>query len=92
MCGLPLHDPRPHSASVMVNLLGDIWFDADGTIREPAWNALYAVPNLVLRLYGKRHPRHGRKMGHFTVVDKHLDDALPVALAARCAIGIRAGF
>ncbi|MCL2021956.1 MAG: 5-(carboxyamino)imidazole ribonucleotide synthase [Betaproteobacteria bacterium] len=88
MCGLPLHEPRAHSASVMVNLLGDCWFAANGKAREPDWNALYAVPNLTLRLYGKRHARHGRKMGHFTVVGARLEDVLPVALAARQAMGI----
>jgi 5-(carboxyamino)imidazole ribonucleotide synthase len=27
LCGLPLGDPRTHSAAVMVNLLGDLWYD-----------------------------------------------------------------
>lgn len=88
LCGLPLHDPRAHSASVMVNLLGDCWFDAEGNAREPAWNALLAVPDLKLRLYGKRAARPGRKMGHFTVVGDNLDDTLDAALAARRTIGI----
>jgi len=88
MCGLPLHPPRAHSASVMVNLLGDCWFDAAGKSRAPDWHALYAIPNLALHLYGKREARPGRKMGHFTVTGASLDDALPVALAARRAIGI----
>jgi 5-(carboxyamino)imidazole ribonucleotide synthase len=88
LCGLPLHDPRAHSASVMVNLLGDCWFDAGGKAREPDWNALYAVPNLKLHLYGKREARPGRKMGHFTVVGDRLDEALDVALSVRRELGI----
>ncbi|MCL2161707.1 MAG: 5-(carboxyamino)imidazole ribonucleotide synthase [Betaproteobacteria bacterium] len=88
LCGLPLHDPRAHSASVMVNLLGDCWFGVGGDAREPEWNALYAVPNLKLHLYGKRQARPGRKMGHFTVVGDRLDEALDVALAARRRMGI----
>lgn len=88
LCGLPLHDPRAHSASVMVNLLGDCWFDAEGEAREPDWNRLYGVPNLKLHLYGKREARVGRKMGHFTVVDDRLDEALDVALAMRQEMGI----
>ncbi|MBF1164424.1 MAG: 5-(carboxyamino)imidazole ribonucleotide synthase, partial [Dechloromonas agitata] len=66
LCGLPLGEPRAHSASVMVNLLGDLWYDGD-TYREPDWAKLYAIPNLKLHLYGKHHARPGRKMGHFTV-------------------------
>ncbi|MDR1849815.1 MAG: 5-(carboxyamino)imidazole ribonucleotide synthase [Zoogloeaceae bacterium] len=86
MCGLPLHPPRPHSASVMVNLLGDCWFDRDGKILAPDWNALYSIPNLALHLYGKREARPGRKMGHFTVIGDSVCDILPTALAARGAV------
>ena len=88
LCGLPLHNPRAHSASVMVNLLGDCWFGAGEEPHEPDWNALYAIPNLKLHLYGKRQPRPGRKMGHFTVVGDRLDDVLDVALATRWELGI----
>ncbi|MDR2926484.1 MAG: 5-(carboxyamino)imidazole ribonucleotide synthase [Azoarcus sp.] len=83
LCGLPLHNPRAHSAAVMVNLLGDCWFDTMGKAREPEWDALLAVPNLKLHFYGKREARPGRKMGHFTVVGDRLDEALNAALAAR---------
>jgi len=87
LCGLPLGEPRAHSAAAMVNLLGDLWYDGD-RYREPDWSVLHAVPNLKLHLYGKHHARPGRKMGHFTVIG---DDAAAVqqaALAARAAIGI----
>ena len=88
LCGLPLHDPRTHSASVMVNLLGDCWFGAGGEAREPDWGMLQAVPNLKVHLYGKRQARPGRKMGHFTVVGDRLDGVLDVALAVRRELGI----
>ncbi|MCL2589965.1 MAG: 5-(carboxyamino)imidazole ribonucleotide synthase [Betaproteobacteria bacterium] len=88
LCGLPLHDPRTHSASVMVNLLGDCWFGVRGEAREPDWGMLHAVPNLKLHLYGKRQARPGRKMGHFTVVGDKLDDVLSLALAVRQELGI----
>lgn len=96
LCGLPLGDARAHSAAVMVNLLGDIWYDASqpgpdthGAYREPDWSRLLSVPCLKLHLYGKHHARPGRKMGHFTVVDADPVKALGTALAARAAIGIR---
>ncbi|MBT0961143.1 5-(carboxyamino)imidazole ribonucleotide synthase [Denitromonas iodatirespirans] len=89
LCGLPLGEPRAHSAAVMVNLLGDLWYRAgDERSHEPDWSVLHAVPNLRLHLYGKHHARAGRKMGHFTVVDRDVEAALSVALAARAAIGI----
>ncbi|MBS1191893.1 MAG: phosphoribosylaminoimidazole carboxylase, PurK protein [Rhodocyclaceae bacterium] len=88
LCGLPLGEARAHSAAVMVNLLGDLWYDGEH-YREPDWSRLYAVPNLKLHLYGKHHARPGRKMGHFTVIGENPAQVLDTALAARRAIGIQ---
>ncbi len=89
LCGLPLGDARAHAAAAMVNLLGDIWYlDDPHHAREPDWAKLFAVPNLKLHLYGKHHPRPGRKMGHFTVIGADADAVRKSALAARRAIGI----
>ncbi|WP_300339430.1 5-(carboxyamino)imidazole ribonucleotide synthase [Accumulibacter sp.] len=91
LCGLPLGDPRAHSAAAMVNLLGDLWYEngpAGQRYREPDWAQLYRFPGLKLHLYGKHHARHGRKMGHFTVLDADPERARELAMAARAAIGI----
>lgn len=87
LCGLPLGDPAAHSATVMVNLLGDLWFDGDRR-REPDWSALLGVPNLRLHLYGKAEPRPGRKMGHVTAVAPDRASALESAAAGRAAVGL----
>ena len=90
MTGLPLGDARAHSAAVMVNLLGDLWFQRDTHhSHEPDWATLLAVPDLKLHLYGKHHARPGRKMGHFTVIGKDAQQVQESALAARRLIGIR---
>ncbi len=89
MTGLPLGESRAHSAAVMVNLLGDLWFRKDPHhSHEPDWAQLLAVPNLKLHLYGKHHARPGRKMGHFTVIGQDAQQARESALAARRLIGI----
>lgn len=89
LTGLPLGEPRAHSAAAMVNLLGDLWYlDDPHHAKEPDWSKLLAVPNLKLHLYGKHHPRPGRKMGHFTVVGDDPAQVRNSALAARQAIGI----
>jgi 5-(carboxyamino)imidazole ribonucleotide synthase len=67
LAGLPLVPPRLHSAAVMLNLLGDLWFDAEGRERTPPWRALLALPGVHLHLYGKASARRGRKMGHLTI-------------------------
>lgn len=89
LTGLPLGRTSTHCGSVMVNLLGDLWFQkSPHHSNEPDWAPLLAVPNLKLHLYGKHHARHGRKMGHFTVVDTHLERARALALELRRRIGI----
>jgi 5-(carboxyamino)imidazole ribonucleotide synthase len=64
LAGLPLVEPRAHSAAVMLNLLGELWFDDAGGERSPDWPAVLALPGTHLHLYGKASPRPGRKMGH----------------------------
>jgi 5-(carboxyamino)imidazole ribonucleotide synthase len=89
LCGLPLGDSRQHSRAVMVNLLGDLWFAHDlHHSHEPDWSRLLRTPGLKLHLYRKHHARHGRKMGHFTVLGEHGDPVIDVAANARTAIGI----
>jgi 5-(carboxyamino)imidazole ribonucleotide synthase len=85
MAKLPLGDVRQHSPAVMLNLLGDLWFVAsDDHPREPAWEALLALPGANLHLYGKDEPRRGRKMGHVTFVASTLAEA-----QAHCASACR---
>jgi 5-(carboxyamino)imidazole ribonucleotide synthase len=89
LAGLPLGEARAHSAAVMVNLLGDLWYLRDPHhAHEPDWAELLAVPDLKLHLYGKHHARPGRKMGHFTVIGAGAQQVQESALAARRLIGI----
>jgi 5-(carboxyamino)imidazole ribonucleotide synthase len=86
---LPLPQPRQHSIAIMLNLLGDLWFDAEtGLAREPDWPAVLALPGAHLHLYGKREARRGRKMGHLTVTAADADEARRVAGAAARALGM----
>lgn len=68
MAGLPIGDTAVLRPAAMLNLLGDLWFTADGAAQEPDWVALLAVPGTRLHLYGKDQPRLGRKMGHVNII------------------------
>ncbi|HEX4944676.1 MAG TPA: 5-(carboxyamino)imidazole ribonucleotide synthase [Usitatibacteraceae bacterium] len=83
LCGLPLGDPTLHTPAVMVNLLGDVW-----SAGEPRWEAVLRHAGAHLHLYGKREARPGRKMGHVTVCEASLGQALEVAMAIRRDLGI----
>jgi 5-(carboxyamino)imidazole ribonucleotide synthase len=58
IAGLPLGDTRALGFAAMVNLIGQM----------PDRAQLLAEPGLHLHDYGKE-PRHGRKLGHFTLVE-----------------------
>jgi 5-(carboxyamino)imidazole ribonucleotide synthase len=90
LADLPLGDTRQHTPSVMVNLLGDIWFAGvdDPTAREPAWRSVLGHGEAKLHLYGKADARRGRKMGHVTCLGATLDEALATARAIRRALRI----
>ncbi|MBA5606899.1 5-(carboxyamino)imidazole ribonucleotide synthase [Duganella sp. FT3S] len=89
MAGLPLGDVRQHSPAVMLNILGDLWFEGDSAeAREPAWDRVLALPGACLHLYGKDDPRRGRKMGHLTFVAATLEQAQQQLLAACAILGI----
>ena len=89
LTGLPLVTPRRHSAAVMLNLLGDLWF-RDGTEKVPPWAAVLALPGVHLHLYGKASARPGRKMGHLTVTAATPAEARATALQAAALLGLPA--
>ena len=88
LCGLPLPQPRQHSASIMLNLLGDVWFDAAGKTKAPDWSAVLALPGTHLHLYGKLDARKGRKMGHLNITAASAEQARTVAQQAAALLGV----
>ena len=90
LAGLPLTQPRQHSPAVMLNLLGDLWFGADGHLRTPAWDAVLALPGTHLHLYGKADAKRGRKMGHLNVTAPTAAAARATALQAAVLLGLPA--
>jgi 5-(carboxyamino)imidazole ribonucleotide synthase len=88
MAGLPLPAPRLHSGAVMLNLLGDLWFDDAGQERTPPWNDVLALPGAHLHLYGKAGARRARKMGHLTITAADVAGARAVALQAASLLGL----
>jgi 5-(carboxyamino)imidazole ribonucleotide synthase len=81
ICGLPPGSVERVRPAAMVNLLGDLWRN-----EEPDWAAACLIPGVKLHLYGKAHPRLGRKMGHLTALAHDTDSALRLALKARAAL------
>ncbi len=85
----PLVAPRQHSAAVMLNLMGDLWFQSGAAEAvQPDWAAVQALPGAHLHLYGKRQARRGRKMGHVTFTAPDLAQARAQAQRAASWLGL----
>ncbi|KQP49761.1 5-(carboxyamino)imidazole ribonucleotide synthase [Pseudorhodoferax sp. Leaf274] len=97
LAGLPLVAPRQHSPTVMLNLLGDLWFDANGQRAQasgdavaPPWDAVLALPGVHLHLYGKLKAARARKMGHLNVTGATPEAVRATALQVAAILGIAA--
>ena len=90
MAGLPLSQPRLHSPTVMLNLLGDLWYRTDmpGVEHTPAWDQVLALPGTHLHLYGKASARPGRKMGHLNITAASAEQAERLARQAAALLGL----
>lgn len=89
MAGMPLGNAGCPMSAIMLNVLGDIWFDGPGgEKREPDWQGVLKVPGAKLHLYGKAEARRGRKMGHVNVVAPTLAQAEAAAAEVAGVLGI----
>ena len=88
LAGLPLTQPRLHSAAIMLNILGELWGPTSD--QAPPWDAVLALPGAHLHLYGKHQARPGRKMGHLTLTADSAQAARATALDAARILGIEA--
>lgn len=90
LAGLPLTAPRQHSPALMLNLLGDLWFEDgdDVSATEPPWADVLALPGTHLHLYGKSSARRGRKMGHLNITGADIATVRATADFAAAVLGL----
>lgn len=75
---LPLGDTSLIQPAAMVNLVGP--YGLNGTYRIEGLEVCFRTPGFYLHLYDKKTIKPDRKMGHFTVLAKNVDDAIDRAL------------
>jgi len=88
---LPLGDSKLISSVVMLNILGDIWFQGSelSDSHSPPWSEILSIPTARLHLYGKSTPKIGRKMGHINFLADSVETALKDAYKAMDILGIK---
>ncbi len=90
MTGMPLGSTELLTPVVMLNILGDCWFNGNAAhAREPQWGEILAIPGVSLHLYGKDEPRPGRKVGHINIVAPAIEEAKERARDVIRKLGIR---
>ncbi len=75
--GLPLGDPSLKSPAVMINLLGEEGYD--GEVFYQGLEECLELSNVHVHIYGKKETKPFRKMGHITVLDLNIENAIEKA-------------
>lgn len=70
---LPLGDTKSLAAAVMVNLVGDP--DHEGPVFYQNMDHLLTLEGVTPHIYGKKHTRPFRKMGHVNVIHSNIKQA-----------------
>jgi len=97
LAGLPLPEPRQHSPAIMLNLLGELWFEPNAVRAQrneqpvsPPWAQVLALPGTHLHLYGKLSARPGRKMGHLNITGSSVASVRETAAKVLALLGLPA--
>jgi 5-(carboxyamino)imidazole ribonucleotide synthase len=85
---LPLGKTDLIQPVVMLNLLGDVWFDKNNQLIQPDWDKVLSIPSAKLHLYGKTEPKKARKMGHINFLADSVESAMSDAVLAMEILGI----
>ena len=86
MLGYPLGNAKHIMPAAIVNLLG-----AEGYSGDAHYEGLIDVlkmENVFVHIYGKKHTKPGRKMGHITILSKDKQDLVFAANKIKQAIKV----
>ena len=75
--GLPLGEAKNKISGVMVNLVGEK--QNNGPVKFSNIDQIMTIEGVTPHIYGKKETRPNRKMGHVTIVNEKIDNALKIA-------------
>ncbi|MCL2389140.1 MAG: 5-(carboxyamino)imidazole ribonucleotide synthase [Elusimicrobia bacterium] len=85
---LPLGSTQIKMPAVMVNLLGEPGFE--GKVKYEGFAEALAIEGVNIHLYGKKTMKPFRKMGHITIIDKELDNAVKKSEIVKNTLKVKA--
>ncbi len=83
---LPLAGTQQILPAVMINLLGEEGFSGDAIYTD--LDAFLAIAGVNIHIYGKEKTKPFRKMGHVTIVDSTVDQAVEKALMIKSKLKV----
>jgi 5-(carboxyamino)imidazole ribonucleotide synthase len=86
--GFPLGDTAIQLPSVMINLLGEP--NHSGKVKYEGIAQSMALSGVKVHIYGKKETRPFRKMGHVTIMDKDIKEALVKANKVKQVLKVKA--
>ena len=75
--GLPLGEAKNKISGVMVNLVGEK--QNNGPVKFNNIDQIMTIEGVTPHIYGKKETRPNRKMGHVTIVNEKIENAIKIA-------------
>ena len=75
--GLPLGESKNKISGVMVNLVGEKQYS--GPVKYNNIDQIMTIEGVTPHIYGKKETRPNRKMGHVTIVNEKIENAIKIA-------------
>lgn len=84
--GLPLGETKNKISGVMVNLVGEK--KHNGPVKYSNIDQIMTIDGVTPHIYGKKETRPNRKMGHVTIVNEKLENAIKIAKTVKETIKV----
>ena len=84
--GLPLGETKNKISGVMVNLVGEK--NHNGPVKYSNIDQIMTIEGVTPHIYGKKETRPNRKMGHVTIVNEKLENAIKIAKTVKETIKV----
>ena len=84
--GLPLGEAKNKISGVMVNLVGEK--QNNGPVKFSNIDQIMTIEGVTPHIYGKKETRPNRKMGHVTIVNEKIENAIKIAKTVKETIKV----
>ena len=84
--GLPLGETKNKISGVMVNLVGEK--KHNGPVKYSNIDQIMTIDGVTPHIYGKKETRPNRKMGHVTIVNEKIENAIKIAKTVKETIKV----